>query len=160
MYELPVASPDGSALLTFERIVEEDLGTLDPAVPVTASLVVLWLQDRCLLVFNRFRKAWELPGGMIDPGETARQAAFRELLEESGQRPGELEFVAAAKAQVAPDDRLEYLAIYEGSITVAAPFSANEEMSDLMWWRPDEVNADLLPIDAALAVMTAACAGA
>jgi 8-oxo-dGTP diphosphatase len=37
-----------------------------------------------LLVHSRFRKVWELPGGLIDPGESPRQAAERELMEESG----------------------------------------------------------------------------
>lgn len=37
-----------------------------------------------LLVHSRMREVWELPGGLIDPGETPRQAADRELLEESG----------------------------------------------------------------------------
>ena len=43
------------------------------------------------MVFNRDPQAWELPGGMLDPGESPREAAFRELEEESGQRtPGKL----------------------------------------------------------------------
>ena len=37
-----------------------------------------------VLVFSRYRQVWELPGGLIDAGETARRAAERELVEESG----------------------------------------------------------------------------
>ena len=39
---------------------------------------------KVLLVLSRFRKVWEFPGGLIDAGETPRQAAERELVEESG----------------------------------------------------------------------------
>src|SRR5262249_11499015 len=37
-----------------------------------------------VLVHSRIRRVWELPGGAIDPGESPRQAAIRELVEESG----------------------------------------------------------------------------
>jgi 8-oxo-dGTP pyrophosphatase MutT (NUDIX family) len=40
--------------------------------------------DGVLLVYSRVRQVWELPGGLIDPGETPRAAAVRELHEESG----------------------------------------------------------------------------
>jgi 8-oxo-dGTP pyrophosphatase MutT (NUDIX family) len=34
--------------------------------------------------------AWEIPAGMVDPGETPEQAARRECIEESGWSPGPL----------------------------------------------------------------------
>jgi 8-oxo-dGTP diphosphatase len=151
MDELPVKNTDGSVLISFDRLREEQLGTLDPSVPLTASLVVLWCSRECLMVFNRYRQAWELPGGMLDPGESAREAAVRELAEESGQRADALDLVGVAKIQVAPDDRLEYLAIYRGEIDSPQPFTPNDEMSDAIWWSPTEPLTNLFPIDAALA---------
>jgi 8-oxo-dGTP diphosphatase len=150
-YSLPVEQADGCALLTFEQLDEVGLAGLDPAVPLTASLVVLWCDGRCLMVFNRFRQAWELPGGMLDPGESAREAAFRELEEESGQRPGTLELAGVALSRVAPDQRLEHLAIYRGRIESPLPFTPNDEMSQALWWDPAEHLPGLEPIDGALA---------
>ena len=51
--------------------------------------------DRGVLLIWRHRFvgdewAWEIPGGMVDPGESPTAAASRECVEESGWEPGEL----------------------------------------------------------------------
>ncbi|MEV4266966.1 NUDIX hydrolase [Kribbella sp. NPDC049584] len=150
---LPVEDSDGSTLISFDRLREDQLGTLDPTVPLTASLVVLWCGHECLMVFNRYRQAWELPGGMLDPGESAREAAVRELAEESGQRADTLDLAGVAKIRVAPDDRLEYLTIYRGELDSPQPFTPNDEMSAATWWTPTKPLTNLLPIDATLATL-------
>ena len=48
------------------------------------ALVAIWYQDQVLLVETSYRQNWGLPGGGIAGGETARQAAVRELAEELG----------------------------------------------------------------------------
>ena len=40
---------------------------------------------------------WELPGGRIDADESARDAAWRELAEEAGCAPGELEWLGVVE---------------------------------------------------------------
>lgn len=157
MYELPVEDDEGSVLLTFDRGREEDLDRLDPSVPLTASLVVLRSGEDCLMVFNRRRQAWELPGGMIDPGESPRAAGLRELHEESGQRPDTLAFGGVARTWFAPQQRHEYVAIYAGRIAAPLPFAPNDEMSHSVWWTPGEDLADLNPIDGALALLCPSC---
>jgi len=47
--------------------------------------------------------AWQMPQGGIDPGETPREAALRELGEETGVAPGLVEFVAEAPGWVTYD---------------------------------------------------------
>jgi len=62
---------------------------LDDAAPLAFALIVVTVGGRVLMVFDRDRGQWELPGGMLDPGETARQAAVRAAqgrLRESGKR--------------------------------------------------------------------------
>lgn len=48
------------------------------------ALVALWCQGRLLLVRASYRRELSLPGGWINRGETAQQAAQRELQEELG----------------------------------------------------------------------------
>ncbi len=48
------------------------------------ALVALYVDGRLLLIRNSYRRGWTLPGGGVDPGETTRQAATRELREELG----------------------------------------------------------------------------
>ena len=45
---------------------------------------ICFVGDRFVMVFNPSRKGWEMPGGRIEPGETAEEAAIREVREESG----------------------------------------------------------------------------
>lgn len=48
------------------------------------ALVAVWYQGRILLVKNSYVPYWSLPGGYVHSGETALQAALRELREEVG----------------------------------------------------------------------------
>lgn len=61
--------------------------------PVTqGALVALWNKGEILLVKNSYVRYHSLPGGYLHSGETALQAAIRELGEETGirVRPEEL----------------------------------------------------------------------
>ena len=115
--------------------------------PLTAALVALWHDGRLLLGFNRYRQCWELPGGMIDPGETPRQAAVRELHEETGVHLEALTFVGFARFRLGPEQHSEYAALYTSE---AAPgdddhFTPNDEITAICWWDgtrplPDRLN--------------------
>ena len=110
------AKRNENLLLDFRRCAEEELADLDPAVPLPLSLLVAERDGCVLMVHNSWRQEWELPGGTIDQGETARETAVREFLEETGTSPGEVTFVGVATVQLGPERRIEYAAIYRTTL--------------------------------------------
>lgn len=65
-----------------------------PSIALTVDLVVLTIRDRrmCVLLVERgippYAGRWALPGGYVLPDEDLRDAAYRELEEETGIRQG------------------------------------------------------------------------
>ncbi|OHV28152.1 hypothetical protein BCD49_38115 [Pseudofrankia sp. EUN1h] len=103
------------------------------------------------LVFDRHRQCWELPGGSIDPGETARQAAVRELHEESGCRVEQLIFAGFAQFLLGPEQRVEYAAVYAGHAASSDRFTPNDEIAAITWWDGTEPLAGRMqPLDVCL----------
>ncbi|MFH5183835.1 NUDIX domain-containing protein [Paenibacillus sp. TAB 01] len=70
---------NGNVFLAFMQVPEDELGNISLDAPLTHSLIVVKRQDSFLFMYNKWRQIWELPGGVIEQGETARQCAVREL---------------------------------------------------------------------------------
>lgn len=152
MAALPIHDRAGNALVDFRLVAEEELARLGERVAVPASLVVVTHADAVLMMFDSWRKQWELPGGMREPGETMRQAAIRELWEETGIHTVDLTFAAAAEFELTNPERRELLAVYRVQLQEAPQLTVNEEALDFRWWPPSEpVSKDMSPPDAEIA---------
>jgi 8-oxo-dGTP diphosphatase len=145
----------GNQLLEISA-VEED--ALTGIAPLTHALVLVRRRNGDhLLVFDRHKNHWELPGGAIEPGETARDCAARELAEESG-------LVVAAEAlrfrgimklflqssRRFPDPHVEYGALYQTEQEQIPPFAPNDEIAKLTWWDGSANIGEVSVIDAAV----------
>jgi 8-oxo-dGTP diphosphatase len=149
--DTPIARDNrGNELLAFIPGEETDLESLEQELHCAFSLVLLWHHGRCLLVFDRWKQAWELPGGAREDGESPRAAALRELAEETGERPPSLEYLGVTRIRLASDGREELGAIYQARTDRPQQFEPNDEIEKVTWWNPAETIADADAPDIAL----------
>ncbi|MFY0544371.1 NUDIX hydrolase [Brevibacillus sp. H7] len=66
-----------------------------PLILVGATIMVLNSQGEILLQHRSDTNDWGLPGGSMDMGERLEETARRELLEETGLRAEQLQFLEA-----------------------------------------------------------------
>ncbi len=141
----------GNQLLVFRRCAETELGQLDPSVPLRLAIVVADHDGQVLLVHNEWRLHWELPGGPLQLGESARDGAAREFVGETGLPEPELEFAGVVTFLLTPDRRLEYGAVFRaplGATVDVDAFLLTDEIGALRWWDlveelPDSADLDL-----------------
>ena len=117
----------------------------DPSAPVATVVVpsvfvaVRWLGGRLLLVRRCDSGAWELPGGRVDVGETALEAAVRETAEESG-----VQVVVTGLAGLFTDPghvvrspggevRQQFALVYRARAVGGVPRGDLQETSDAAW---------------------------
>lgn len=129
----------------------------------TSRLIVLDPANRILLIQYQARNGvafWYTPGGGVDPGETAEEAALRELDEEVGVRGVPLgpcvatcaalrdRFIRVAQCEEryflirTPDERIDISRLAETDL---------DPVLDVRWWRIDDFLAageELIPMAA------------
>jgi 8-oxo-dGTP diphosphatase len=97
-----VTDAKGNIFLEYKIMLEEELNKIPLDAPLTHSLIVVKYQCKYLLMLNKWRKSWELPGGVIEQGENARECIIRELLEETNQKVADVEFKGLMKFDLQP----------------------------------------------------------
>jgi ADP-ribose pyrophosphatase len=108
---------------------------------------------RVLLIKREDRGVWAIPGGMVDPGETAPAALVRELREETNVDLAEVEPEILLRAHVADWRETDNAwvsttaALYR--VPVELPAEAADDAADVGWFEladVDELAAQLAPL--------------
>ncbi|MFD7668086.1 NUDIX domain-containing protein [Streptomyces sp. NPDC059788] len=101
-----------------------------------AIVAVLDDQDRVLMMWRyRFvpkRFGWELPGGIVDEGESSADTAVREVEEETGWRPKSVEHVVTYQPMVGMVDSPHDIFVAHGAERVGSPTDL-EEAGHIEW---------------------------
>jgi 8-oxo-dGTP pyrophosphatase MutT (NUDIX family) len=126
-----VELPDG---LRFEQYVLR--------IPAAAMVIVLDDDERVLMMWrHRFivdRWVWELPGGYLDPAEDSMTCAAREVEEETGWRPRNIEKLIGFQPMVGTIDQENIVYLARGADFTGADPDINE--AERLGWIPlDEI---------------------
>jgi 8-oxo-dGTP diphosphatase len=116
-----------------------------PTRPFVGAGAIVRKGKKVLLVKRKYPPndgLWSLPGGLVELGETAQEAAMREVKEETGLSVGvDRLFDVGSEIQLDPDSRtryhfilVDYLATPTGGI-----FRLNAESSGHGWFSSDEI---------------------
>lgn len=123
--------------------------------PLPLALAVVIQGGQVLVVWNRARACWELPGGMIEPGERPREAATRELAEETSQRAVAVRCAGVATYRLGVDNRLEHGAVFMVDIGPEQPFTPTDEIERIKWWDRTSTLGTVDPLDATITDLAA-----
>ncbi|MBW8482815.1 NUDIX hydrolase [Actinomadura parmotrematis] len=115
-----VELPDG-------RRFEHHLVRVRPAAGIAAldgrgNVLLIWRHR-----FITDRWGWEVPGGRIEDGEDPAGAAAREMVEETGYRPGPLRHLLAVPASPGMHDGIHHVFAADGAERVGEPTDVEAE---------------------------------
>ncbi|MBU2167011.1 MAG: NUDIX hydrolase [Alphaproteobacteria bacterium] len=107
-----------------------------------AAVGVICLRGQDVLLIRRGKPPrlgeWSLPGGRVEPGETLRHAALRELVEETGVK-AELGPLVDVVDGIFPDSGRHYVLVDFAARWQSGEPVAGDDAADARFWPLDQV---------------------
>jgi 8-oxo-dGTP diphosphatase len=132
VYLTIATNKEGYELLECITLNEDELNC-ELYESLAGSYAVVRFNERYLICFNTWRKQWEVPAGGRDEGETPKECAIRELLEETAQVVHDMDFKGLLKVRK-PNGAIKYNPIYFTNLDYIAPFEENDESDKILFW--------------------------
>ena len=112
---------------------------------VLGARAVLLDGDKVLLLRHTYMPGWHFPGGGVEPGETADEAARREAEEETGYRIEGATTLLGLFLQKHEATNRDHVAVYVGrQFRRVKVFKPNSEIAEIGWFPvqglPDDVD--------------------
>jgi 8-oxo-dGTP pyrophosphatase MutT (NUDIX family) len=132
-----------------------------PVKRVASGALIRDVSGAILLVKPTYKEGWDLPGGLVEPGESPLEAARRECLEELGREVeiGDLLCVHYADGARTPGDGVVF--VFDGGTSTVQPHEyvlPADELCDVAFVRPADLGSHLPPVMVArLAAAMEAC---
>jgi 8-oxo-dGTP diphosphatase len=131
--------------------LEQDDGRWYPEQPMVGVGAVV-LRDGRLLMVKRSREPskgkWSIPGGRLELGETLRQAARREVLEECGIEV-EMEDVVSATETILRDEegniRYHFVLVDLNGKYISGEPKAQSDAAECRWVAPEKITGLDMP---------------
>lgn len=105
---------------------------MQPTHKVSVAALVTNDEGKILLVNSPWR-GWEYPGGLIEPGETFKEALHREIREESGVEVEITGFVGICKNVEKDIVNIDFTCRYIGG-----ELTTSEESTEVIWATAEE----------------------
>jgi len=126
-----------------------------PDTPLVGVGAIIINQGRVLLVKRGdapLAGEWSIPGGVLEVGETVRQAAAREVMEETGLTVDVGELLGVYDRVLRDSDeriRYHYVLIDFLCHRISGELRAAGDADEVRWFTPDELAGLSLPQDTA-----------
>jgi len=116
-----------------------------PSTPIPSVGAIVLKNDKILLVLRGqepSRGKWSIPGGIVEPGETIREAARREVLEECGVEIELGDVVEVLDAIVRDEDgrvQYHYILIDLLATYLGGKLTVGSDIDDARWVTEEEL---------------------